>query len=184
MQALGSPCFRFFFCITFCPLNDYVVTSKLIENLSLLQKTGFYESGRCNGADCDLLMIATSACFGSLGVSFRPFLPVVLVNTPSPNFWAVDPMWDIQVPGFVGNVFVHEVGHYMGLDHACTDCFPDACDACAYPDDVMSYCRSRWGVNLFEFCSLDFIENHYVPNHPDGTMYWRRQAQACNDPLE
>ncbi len=65
------------------------------------------------------------------------------------------------------DTLTHELGHFMGLTHACVT---TPCSDCAYPDDIMSYCREKGSPkNKFFSCSMDNIQS-YSKLFPDGTM--------------
>lgn len=68
------------------------------------------------------------------------------------------------------STIIHEIGHYMGAAHACNEAWEtDTCDECRWAMDVMSYCSFSSGLNIYSSCTLDFLENYYIPNYPDGS---------------
>jgi hypothetical protein len=69
---------------------------------------------------------------------------------------------------------IHEIGHFTGAEHACETSYPDGCDTCSWANDVMSYCADRpisgeTYYNIFLSCSMNFFEDYYLPNFPDGS---------------
>jgi hypothetical protein len=72
------------------------------------------------------------------------------------------------------DVTTHELGHRMGLDHACKACVIDGildencCSLCTWKNDVMSYCRDREQNNVFEACNSQNIEENFLPAYEMG----------------
>ena len=82
----------------------------------------------------------------------------------------------------------------MGLDHSCSNCNSseneggildlDCCQNCQWKDDVVSYCRQRPTFpsdeyyNKFSTCSLEFIENEFIPAFTVGQI--ANQVNSCN----
>jgi hypothetical protein len=138
----------------------------------------------------DLIVILSDVQFEGIAVEFPSAFvrPAVLLNTLSIGGWGVGANYyrGYSTPYQYADESIHEVGHFMGLKHACESCSPTdeaCCNACASKDDVMSYCRSRplegdTFHNVFGTCTLAFIEDHFVPEFASGET--SMQVAACN----
>ncbi len=104
--------------------------------------------------------------------------PITIVRTPSYGGWAISPDYsrEDKNSSLLVDVSIHEIGHGIGLAHACASCnsqttqdLINACfDSCEWKNDVMSYGRKRPATaadpyNKFLACNLAYIEGASVP---------------------
>lgn len=79
----------------------------------------------------------------------------------------------------LSDIFVHEMGHYFGLRHAC----PSGCAGCGSADVMSVGCVAEPGpqdayYRAFSKCSLDWISNEFLPVFmKSGAPPW--QPSAC-----
>jgi len=137
-------------------------------------------AGTVGAADVDLTIVVTDAQFEAIAFysHFADESPVVVLNS-----WSVGGWSKVGAEAYnrrkLSNIELveennHELGHYLGLSHACATACDGAelelcCQACAARDDVMSYCRDRLRVrdtgqlNRFGRCTRQQIIEHSIP---------------------
>jgi hypothetical protein len=139
----------------------------------------------------DVVIVTSSAQFEGLG-SYLADLPrpTVLVESISLGGWSKGTPYAVlpSSPLQLVDVTIHELGHYMGLQHACGECGsdPSCCERCAFRDDVMSYCRRRPDthpqrhdpVNVFSSCTRQQIQSGFLTAFRSESA--KPQSPACN----
>ncbi|MEK6941651.1 MAG: hypothetical protein AABW85_02240, partial [archaeon] len=143
----------------------------------------------------DLIIVATDAQFEGLGYLVysglyknSTGLPIVLVNTFGIGGWKNGAPYPRSSSSEyqIADETIHEAGHFMGLGHACSACNSSGleagvldekcCQECEWKDDATSYCRQRPiftsdnFYNKFLSCSLDFVENKFIPAFENGQI--------------
>lgn len=121
--------------------------------------------------------------------------PLIIIESHTMGGWSLGPGYTTHSNDtiYLADEVVHELGHFMGLRHACDRCFRlgdynamlVCCGECADADDVMSYCRERvqpgdTETNVFLSCTLDWIESGFLPAFMAGNeIPW--QPASCGD---
>lgn len=138
------------------------------------------ESAGVDMSSTDLLWVITDLQFEGLGVFLgQDTLGQWAIMVPALELggWAFDePARFVATEYTLTEETLHELGHFMGLNHACNSCNDVpvnearvCCDNCTAKDDIMSYCRQRPLEeeddfhNTFLACSLDLIEHQFIP---------------------
>ena len=121
--------------------------------------------------------------------------PLIIIESHTLGGWTLGSGYTTVANGalYLADEIVHELGHFMGLRHACASCFTlgdysalvACCAACPHAQDVMSYCRTRvrpedTETRVFSSCTLDWVESGFVPAYGPAyeTSY---QAMACEN---
>ncbi len=141
----------------------YYNEEKLDEDLEYVKaQSGYIEN------QYDLTLFLTDANFqGKGGMEYYP--ERMILELVSDNAWTTqnnieNPLTNEEL----SDVFIHEMGHYMGLDHSCS---LTPCSECAYPDDIMSYCRETGNpINSFSSCNKNYLQD-YLQIRSDGSSY-------------
>ncbi len=121
--------------------------------------------------------------------------PLIIIESHTLGGWTLGAGYTTVANGvlYLADEIVHELGHFMGLRHACASCFTlgdyaalvACCAACPHAEDVMSYCRTRvrpedTETNVFLSCTLDWIESGFVPAY-GPTYETSYQSMACEN---
>lgn len=142
-----------------------------IENV--LKKSNY------NNQVYDLAIIFTDINFQYAGQIYKYYPFLILKSSLYKNYETSSLKKEIISDAVLSDTSAHELGHFMGLTHACSMV---PCSDCAYPNDIMSYCREKGSVNNeFFSCSISNIQS-YIKLYPDGTMYpINKYFQLCDD---
>lgn len=105
---------------------------------------------------------------------------ISLLELPVEIAWGQEDTYKIEHSSVwhLADEIIHELGHFMGLGHASSQCMKGTLDyRCCIEsinkDDVMSYCRKRtqisadyWGE--FKECHLQLLEQEFIPRLLEG----------------
>jgi hypothetical protein len=132
------------------------------ETTDIIQQSGFTPT------KYDLAIVMSDVAFGSNGKIYK-YYPYIFLPRNGYGGWELGKLSvTTHTKEFLSDVLTHELGHYMGLNHACVVV---PCTDCAYPDDLMSLCRDRGAAkNGFFSCSMASI-GKYAQAKPDGSLY-------------
>ena len=151
------------------------------EVRALKESSGFHEPGRCGGQNCDVLLVMTSAASDYRGYFLDQ--SIVILHSTTPWYWHYIPSWRVEPLNLISDVFVHEVGHFMGQNHSCSEFTLEDIDLCLDKEDIMSWYRDRYhGTGFNEFSSEHVWE--YALHHQDGSAWNREWLPGCNRHVE
>ena len=132
-----------------------------------------------NSQNDKIIIILTDIFYSNFGKTFKYYPFIIIRDAIYQDYETTKLKIEYFSDTLIGDVLAHELGHYMGLTHACA-LIP--CSDCAYPNDIMSYCRTKGAVeNKFFSCSVSNIQE-YAQEYPDGSMYpINKYFQLCDD---
>jgi hypothetical protein len=138
----------------------------------------------------EVVIVTTSAQIDGLGVYLAGLpRPTVIVESLALGGWSMGaPYAALPVSrAQLLDTSIHELGHFMGLAHACEKCNgdPSCCARCTARDDVMSYCRARpddtstraVAMNVFTSCTRQQILTRFAPAYLAGQP--TKESPAC-----
>lgn len=127
----------------------------------------------------DAIAVASEPQFPGLGLQSGR---VVITEQPMEIAWASSDggTSEVQSDERLSDEWIHEIGHFLGLDHAASKCMDlplaenrKCCAASPNRDDVMSYCRNRDQVTKkemfgFKDCNLKHLREKTIPSLLSG----------------
>ncbi len=145
----------------------------------------------------DLFIVMTDAQYDSIAfLTAAADKHAIFQNTYAMSGWDLPSGGTRSVSSlyFAADETIHETGHFMRLDHACSQCndaatqtqWQSCCNACQWRNDVMSYCRTRPMLsgdkfyNVYGACDMNNISTYFLPDYTGNQPLSYALVAPCN----